>query len=141
MKNIQIQQSFFCTQITPSEIESKMLYIPNKKAYGLYSCPTKILKCISNVVSKPFSEPEIHIIQTNQHHRQPSKNLPACYSCGSTEHARTQCRFRNVICSRCKRTGHIARVCRRGTAQNNRVEQNLSRDEVFADRGRVIYDF
>jgi hypothetical protein len=56
MKNIQIQQSFFCTPITPSEIESEILSIPNKKAYGLYSYPTKILKCSSNVISKPFSD-------------------------------------------------------------------------------------
>jgi hypothetical protein len=56
MKNIQIQQSFFCTPITASEIEYEILSIPNKKAYGLYSCPTKILKCSSNLISKPFSD-------------------------------------------------------------------------------------
>ncbi|CAB4043277.1 uncharacterized protein K02A2.6-like, partial [Paramuricea clavata] len=57
----------------------------------------------------------------------------ACYSCGGTEHSRTQCRFRNVVCSRCKRTGHIARVCKRGNMLNNFVEQKLSSDDVFLE--------
>ena len=57
----------------------------------------------------------------------------ACYSCGGTEHSRAQCRFRNVVCSRCKRTGHIARVCKRGNMQNNFVEQKLSSDDVFLE--------
>ena len=57
----------------------------------------------------------------------------ACYSCGGTEHSRAQCRFRNVVCSRCKRSGHIARVCKRGNMQNNFVEQKLSSDDVFLE--------
>ena len=57
----------------------------------------------------------------------------ACYSCGGTEHSRAQCRFRNVVCSRCKRTGHIARVCKTGNMQNNFVEQKLSSDHVFLE--------
>ncbi|CAB3989970.1 Transposon Tf2-9 poly, partial [Paramuricea clavata] len=57
----------------------------------------------------------------------------ACYSCGGTEHSRAQCRFRNVVCSRCKRTGHIARVCKRSNMQNNFVEQKLSSDDVFLE--------
>ena len=44
-----------------------------------------------------------------------------------------QCRFRNVICSRCKRTGHIARVCKKGNTQNNRIKQKLDSDEVFLE--------
>ena len=74
----------------------------------------------------------------NQQNRKPSlppfqKSSYACYSCGSTEHSRNQCRFRNVVCSRCKRTGHIARVCKKGNTQNNRVEQRLDSDAVFLE--------
>ena len=74
----------------------------------------------------------------NQQNRKPSlppfqKSSYSCYSCGSTEHSRNQCRFRNVVCSRCKRTGHIARVCKKGNTQNNRVEQRLDSDAVFLE--------
>ena len=74
----------------------------------------------------------------NQQNRKPSlppfqKSSYACYSCGSTEHSRNQCRFRNVVCSRCKRTGHIARVCKKGNTQNNHVEQRLDSDAVFLE--------
>ena len=74
----------------------------------------------------------------NQQNRKPSvpsfqKYSYACYSCGSTEHSRNQCRFRNVVCSRCKRRGHIARVCKKGNMENNRVEQRLDSDAVFSE--------
>ena len=55
------------------------------------------------------------------------------FKSGATEHSRVQCRFRNVVCSRCKRTGHISRVCKRGNMQNNFVEQKLSSDDVFLE--------
>ena len=44
-----------------------------------------------------------------------------------------QCRFRNIACNRCKRTGHTARVCKKGNTQNNRVEQRLDSDAVFLE--------
>ena len=74
----------------------------------------------------------------NQQNRKPSvpsfqKYSYACYSCGSTEHSRNQCRFRKVVCSRCKRRGHIARVCKKGNMENNRVEQRLDSDAVFSE--------
>ena len=74
----------------------------------------------------------------NQQNRKPSlpsfqKYSYACYSCGSTEHSRNQCRFRNVVCSRCKRSGHIACVCKKVNTKNNRVEQRLDSDAVFLE--------
>lgn len=40
----------------------------------------------------------------------------ACYSCGGS-HLRSQCKFREVECHKCKKTGHIARVCRSKSTQ------------------------
>ena len=40
------------------------------------------------------------------------KSSYACFSCRSPEHSRSQCRLRNVVCSRCKRTGHSPCVCK-----------------------------
>ena len=56
LKDTQIRESFFCTPITSSEIESEISSIPSRKSYGLYSCPTKILKCARRVISKPIAE-------------------------------------------------------------------------------------
>ena len=54
--NLKVIFLIICTPMTWSEIESEILSIPNKKAYGLCLCPTKILNCLSNVISEPFSE-------------------------------------------------------------------------------------
>ena len=56
LKDTQIRDSFFCTPITSSEVESEILSIPNKKFHGLYSCPTKILKCARSFTSKAIAE-------------------------------------------------------------------------------------
>ena len=56
LKDTQIRDSFFCTPITSSEVESEILSIPNKKSHGLYLCPTKILKCARSFISKPIAE-------------------------------------------------------------------------------------
>ncbi|XP_075156411.1 uncharacterized protein LOC142229725 [Haematobia irritans] len=42
-------------------------------------------------------------------------NRPQCYGCGA-QHNRDKCKFRNAICFPCKRTGHIARVCKTRTS-------------------------
>ncbi|KAG8137102.1 hypothetical protein E2320_005642 [Naja naja] len=36
---------------------------------------------------------------------------PACAGCGGN-HPRRVCRFKNAICYRCEKIGHLARVCR-----------------------------
>ena len=56
LKDTQIRESSFCTPITSSEIEFEISSIPSKKSYGLYSCPTKILKCARRVISKPIAK-------------------------------------------------------------------------------------
>ena len=34
-----------------------------------------------------------------------------CFSCGKTDHNRAKCRFRNAVCNKCHRKGHIAKMC------------------------------
>ena len=49
-----------------------------------------------------------------QKHRKQTSNIrqkSICLSCGSKEHYRSQCRFRNVTCHKCNKEGHIAKVC------------------------------
>ena len=46
--------SFAFQPVTPSEVELEILSTPHNKAYGLFSCPTRMLKCASKVISKPL---------------------------------------------------------------------------------------
>ena len=43
--------SFYFVPVTPREVELEILPIPNNKAYGLYSCPTLVLKSASTIFS------------------------------------------------------------------------------------------
>lgn len=38
----------------------------------------------------------------------------ACFSCGSSNHVRSKCKFRNNVCHHYKLPVHIARVCKKG---------------------------
>lgn len=49
------QSSFYFRPVTASEVETEILSIPNKKTYGLYSCPTLLLKYVSDIVSLPLA--------------------------------------------------------------------------------------
>lgn len=41
-----------------------------------------------------------------------NRNNQPCATCGSAEHPRQTCKYRNYTCNSCKRLGHLARVCR-----------------------------
>ena len=41
-----------------------------------------------------------------------------CFSCGSKDHLRMACRFKDVQCHKCHKQGHIAKVCRSKTNFN-----------------------
>jgi transposase len=45
---------------------------------------------------------------------QTMKSGIACQSCGNKNHPRSQCYFREAECNKCKKKGHIAKVCRSG---------------------------
>ncbi|CAI5780202.1 Hypothetical predicted protein [Podarcis lilfordi] len=42
--------------------------------------------------------------------QQKSKDQPECAGCGGN-HSHAKCQFRDVICRKCSRRGHIAKVC------------------------------
>lgn len=46
---------------------------------------------------------------------QPAPALSPCQTCGSTQHLRANCKFRESLCNHCKRKGHLERVCRQKT--------------------------
>ena len=38
---------------------------------------------------------------------------PSCHRCGGSNHSPDSCRFKMAICHKCKKRGHLARMCRR----------------------------
>ena len=47
--------SFFSKPISPDDVKQEILSLPNNKSYGLYSCPTQLLKCSCNILSPVLS--------------------------------------------------------------------------------------
>ena len=39
----------------PEEVKQEILSLPNNQSYGLYSCPTQLLKCSCNIISPALS--------------------------------------------------------------------------------------
>ena len=48
--------SFLFHSVLPDEVRLEILLVPDDKSYGLYSSPTKLLKCSSAVIAPVLSE-------------------------------------------------------------------------------------
>ena len=47
--------SFVFDSVFPSEIELEIMLTPINKSHGLYSCPTRLLKCSRHIISAPLA--------------------------------------------------------------------------------------
>ena len=47
--------SFVFDSVLPSEIELEIMLTPTNKSHGLYSCPTRLLKCSRHITSAPLA--------------------------------------------------------------------------------------
>ena len=50
-----LSSTFFCDPIISNEIETEISSLQNNKAYGLYSCPVKLLKLAKQIISEPLA--------------------------------------------------------------------------------------
>ena len=48
--------SFRSKFVTADEVKIEILSIPKNKSHGLYSCATKILKCVSNTIGDVLAD-------------------------------------------------------------------------------------
>ena len=48
--------SFYFGAVTSSEVEREILITPSNEAYGLYSCPVRLLKSACHVISRSSAE-------------------------------------------------------------------------------------
>ncbi|KAG8139206.1 hypothetical protein E2320_001973, partial [Naja naja] len=54
----------------------------------------------------------------------PMQPQTTCMSCGGN-HLRSTCQFRNVVCLKCQRKGHLARVCKSGRNFNQQYQPQI----------------
>ena len=76
---------------------------------------------VKNDLSEELSV--LKIGKSNKHYKNVDRK-PICSSCGSTNHPRSQCYFRHVVCHKCHKKGHITKACR-SQAIPNRNKINI----------------
>ena len=47
--------SFVFKPVQTTEIELEIMLTPSNKAYGLYSCPIRLLKCARHIIARPLA--------------------------------------------------------------------------------------
>ena len=85
--------------------------------------PSGVLKAEVNTTGSSIVN-KIDRHKPNQHRRsrQGGQNGQRCHRCGG-KHDPSQCSFREYECNYCKKTGHLAKVCRKKAASTNNQEQ------------------
>ncbi|XP_077792740.1 uncharacterized protein LOC144329275 [Podarcis muralis] len=91
---------------------------------------------------------EVHRVQqrTQAAHipQLPRREGGNCASCGES-HERRTCRFRNAECRQCRKSGHIAQVCRarptRGQASDDQSKSPRSRGPMHQGNSTELTDF
>jgi len=65
-----------------------------------------------NVSKLQNDEPTAPINRTEAGPQSRAQQTRVCHRCGGTDHTPAACRFKEFICNKCKKKGHLARVCR-----------------------------
>ena len=69
------------------------------------------------------------VLRRRHSHQTPSAEtflFSSCFSCGSTAHQRSACRFRQAACRVCGKNGHISTVCRSSSRTSNALATSNS---------------
>ena len=62
-----------------------------------------------------------------------------CYSCGQSDHNRSACRFREVVCNKCSQKGLIAKVCISAKAVHSLEEVNEELYHITSDATEGLF--
>lgn len=78
-QEIKITWSFFFFQTdSQDDVKQEILSLPNNQSYGLYSCPTQLLKCSCDIYLlsfRTFSILLLRMVYTHQNLRSPKPHL------------------------------------------------------------------
>ena len=64
----------------------------------------------ANVTKLQNNEQPAPVNRTDASRSQQARKV--CYRCGGNDHAPTACKYKEFTCNKCKKRGHLARVCR-----------------------------
>ena len=80
-----------------------MLATAVKLAQSMEVAEANVTKLQSGEVSVPINRTEMAQLAAKK----------MCYRCGGNSHGPGDCRFREYTCNKCKKKGHLAKVCRK----------------------------
>jgi hypothetical protein len=79
-----------------------------------------------HIPSSPQGSPRTPSTPNQSHYKQHQQYTPRsdkCSWCGNNKHPREQCPATDVVCSKCKRRGHFAKVCMSGKHYTRQVKE------------------
>ena len=116
-----IQQAMLCETI---ELASGTV---NSAISALATCKPSKQSCANDIPAKP---------------RQQKPSFSSCFSCGSTAHQHSACRFQQAMCRVCGKNGHISTVCCLSSRTSNALTTSNSdhseSDLMMASDGVVL---
>ena len=79
LTNTDLTSSFFFEPVVSSDIEVEISLLRSKRAYALYSCHIRVLKCAKNVLSSPLAELIDLSVQTGKYPKlKHAEIIPVC---------------------------------------------------------------
>jgi len=94
-------------------------------------CPGSVLIQGANVEREAIEDTTVNKVQKRNTNIDKNNSSYYCASCGSTDHNRSECKFKDVLCYKCHKKGHIAKACR-SKSNNNQYNVNTIVSATFS---------
>lgn len=72
---------------------------------------------------KIFNKNSVGAKVWNRHKTNSTNDIAKCFACGEPNHKFSTCKYRKFRCNRCRKLGHISKVCDRHNSYNNTKRQ------------------
>jgi hypothetical protein len=111
IKSPKIRQALLKEQDPDLETTEKIIHLAERLAEDVRHFDGAVSNGEFTVAKLHRHQPKRYTPQQNQ--SSSKVDLKSCESCGSSNHIRSKCKYRDVNCNFCNRSGHLERVCRK----------------------------